>query len=150
MTASSGTSTARRVRAKGRVVIMCALAVGVTAAAGCGSSKPAFCSARTDLENSVKGLTSLNVSSGVSGLEAQLKKIESSATKLVSEAKSDFQSQTQAIKSSVDSLTTAAKGLPSNPSGGQIAAVAADASKVVNSVKSFADASSSKCGLAAT
>jgi hypothetical protein len=122
------------------------LVVGAIAAAGCGSSKPAYCSARSDLENSVKGLTSLNVTSGISGLEAQLKKIQSTATKLVSQAKSDFPSQTQAIKSSVDSLTAAAKGLPSSPSAGQIAAIAADASKVVSSVKSFTDATSSKCG----
>ena len=53
------------------MVIACALATGAIAAAGCGSSKPAYCSSRNDLENAVKGLTSLNVSSGVSGLEAQ-------------------------------------------------------------------------------
>ena len=128
-----------------RAAIACALVVGAIAVAGCGSSKPAYCSARTNLENSVKGLTSLNVASGVSGLESQLKKIESNATKLVSQAKGDFPSETQAIKSSVDSLTAAVKGLPSNPSAGQIAAVATDASKLVSSVKSFTDASSSKC-----
>src|SRR5438067_2079164 len=119
-----------------RMVIACALVIGAIAAAGCGSSKPAYCSARKDLESAVKGLTSLNISSGVSGLEAQLKKIETSATKVVSQAKSDFPNQTQAIRSSVDSLTAAAKGLPSNPSAGQIATVAADASKVVSSTKS--------------
>lgn len=129
-----------------RAVIACAMVMVGIAAAACGSSKPAYCSARTDLKNAVKGLTSLNVSSGVSGLESQVKKIESAATKVVNEAKSDFSSQTQAIKSSVDSLTTAVKGLPSNPSAGQIAAVAADASKVVSSVKSFTHATSSKCG----
>lgn len=129
-----------------RTVIACAVVIAAIAVSGCGSSKPAYCSARTDLQNAVKGLTSLNVSSGVSGLKSQLQKIETAATKVVSQAKSDFSSQTQAIKSSVDSLTTAVKGLPSNPSAGQIAAVAADASKVVSSVKSFNDATSSKCG----
>lgn len=94
----------------------------------------------------MKGLTNLNVSSGVSGLESQVKKIENAATKLVSQAKSDFSSQTQAIKSSVDSLTAAVKGLPSNPSTGQITTVAADASKVVSAVKGFTNATSSKCG----
>ena len=129
-----------------RAVIVCAIVMAAIAAAGCGgSSKPAYCSARTDLENAVKGLTSLHVSSGVSGLEAQLRKIESAATKVVSQAKSDFANETQAIKSSVDSLVRAAKGLPSNPSAGQIATVAADASKVVSSVKSFTGATSSKC-----
>ncbi len=129
-----------------RAVIACAIVMVAIAAAGCGSSKPAYCSARTDLENAVKGLTSLNVSSGVSGLKSQLEKIDSAASKVVSQAKSDFSSQTEAIKSSVDSLTAAVKGLPSNPSAGQVAAVAADESKVVSSVQSFTHATSSKCG----
>jgi hypothetical protein len=146
MPASSRGSSPHQIRALVRIAFASVLIVGAIAAAGCGSSKPAYCSARTDLENAVKGLTSLNVSSGVSGLQSQLKKIESAATKVVSQAKSDFSSQTQAVKSSVDSLTAAVKGLPSNPSTGQIAAVAADASKVVSSVKSFTDATSSKCG----
>jgi hypothetical protein len=120
-------------------------AVVVIALAGCGSSKPAYCTDRTNLENSIKGLTSLNVSSGLSGLETQLKKIESDATTLVNSAKSDFPTETSAVKSSVDSLSSAVKGLTSSPSAAQIAAIAADAGTVVSSVKSFTDASSSKC-----
>ncbi|MGN6166840.1 MAG: hypothetical protein ACTHQQ_01535 [Solirubrobacteraceae bacterium] len=127
-----------------RIALAAALVAGAIAAAGCGSSKPAYCSARTDLENAVKGLTPSNISS-LSGLESQLKKIESAATKVVSQAKGDFPSETQAIKSSVDSLTAAVKGLPSSPSAGQIAAVATDASKVLSSSKSFIDTTSSKC-----
>ncbi len=121
------------------------VAVGLIALAGCGSSKPAYCSALTNLENSVKGLTSLNASSGISGLQSQLKKIQSDATALVNSAKSDFPNQTSAIKSSVDALASAVKALPSNPSAGQIATVTGQATSVVNSVKSFSDASSSKC-----
>ena len=64
--------------------------VGVVAIAACGSSKPAYCSARTNLENSVKGLTSLNSSSGVNGLQSQVKKIQTDANTVVSEAKGDF------------------------------------------------------------
>ena len=71
--------------------------VALVALAGCGSSKPAYCSARTNLENSVKGLTNLNSSSGVSGLKAQLSKIETDANTVISQAKSDFPSQTSAI-----------------------------------------------------
>lgn len=79
-------------------------------------------------------------------METQLKKIETSATKLVNEAKSDFASETQAIKSSVDALSASVKALPSTPSAGQIANIASDASKLVSSVKGFTDATSSKCG----
>ena len=117
----------------------------VIALAACGSSKPGYCTSRTNLENSVKGLTNLNASSGVSGLQSQLAKIQTDAKALVSSAKSDFPSQTSAINSSVDALVSAVKGLPANPSAGQIATVATNAASVVNSVKSFVDATSSKC-----
>ncbi len=120
-------------------------AVALIALVGCGSSKPAYCSDRTNLENSVKGLTSLNPSSGISGLQTQVKTIESNATSLVNAAKSDFPSETSAVKSSVDALQSAIKALPSSPSVTQIAAIATSATAVVNSVKSFVDASKSKC-----
>ncbi len=119
--------------------------VGLVALAGCGSSKPGYCTDRSNLENSIKGLTSLNVSSGLSGLQSQLKKIETDATSLVNSAKNDFPSETSAIKSTVAALESAVNALPSSPSAGQIATVASAASSVVSSVKSFTDATSSKC-----
>ncbi len=112
---------------------------------GCGSSQPAYCSDRASLENSIKGLTSLNVSCGVSGLQAQVTKVQNDATALVSSAKSDFPSQTSAITTSVDALKSAVKQLSSGPSAANIAAVTTDAASVVSSVKSFMDATSSKC-----
>jgi cytochrome c556 len=121
-------------------------AVGLVALAGCGSSKPAYCTDRSNLENSVKGLTSLNASSGISGLQSQLKKIESDSTALVNSAKGDFPSETSAITSSVASLENAVRGLSSSPSAGQIATVTSAATSVANSVNSFTDATSSKCG----
>ncbi len=128
-----------------RVPVAMVAVVALVALAGCGSSKPAYCSDRTNLENSVKNLPSVTSSSGISGLQSQLKTIESDATSLVNAAKSDFPSQTSAVKSSVDTLATAVKALPSSPSSAQIAAIGLDASNVVNSVKSFSDASKSKC-----
>lgn len=115
------------------------------AVTGCGSSKPGYCADRTHLENSIKGLTSLNVSSGVSGLKTQLQKISSDATTLVNSAKSDFPSQTSAIKSSLKTFENAVKGLPSRPSASQIASVASSASGVVSSVQKFVTDSKSKC-----
>jgi hypothetical protein len=128
-----------------RVAYVAAIGLALVALGACGSSKPAYCSARTNLENSIKGLTSLNASSGISGLQAQFKKIQTDANTLLSQAKSDFPSQTSAIKSSVDALGSAVKSLPANPSASQIATLAGSASSVVSSVKGFVDASSSKC-----
>jgi hypothetical protein len=126
--------------------VLCVALVGLVALAGCGSSKPAYCSALTNLEHSIKGLTSLNLSSGVSGLESQLKKIQTDANALAKSVKSEFASETSAVKSSIASLETAVKTLASSPSAGQVATVKSAASSVVNSVKSFADAASPKCG----
>jgi len=118
---------------------------GVVAMTGCGSSKPAYCTDRTNLENSIKGLSHPDLSNGLSSLEAQVKKIESNATTLVNSAKSDFPTETSAITSSVDALKSAVTQLASDHSAANIAAVTADAASVVKSVKSFTDATSSKC-----
>ncbi len=120
-------------------------AATVVTLAGCSSSKPAYCTDRTNLNNSVKGLTSLTASSGISGLKSQVNTIQSDATALVNSAKSDFPSQTSAITSSVDALKSAVAALSSSPSAAQIATVTTDAASVVSSVKSFSDASSSQC-----
>ena len=113
----------------GRVAMRTALATvaagALIALAGCGSSsKPAYCSDRTNLENSIKNLPSATSSSGVSGLKSQINTIVSDTNSVVSSAKSDFPSQTTAVKTSVDALQTAVKALPSSPSATQLAAIA--------------------------
>ena len=145
MNAKSVRSRARRGGVWARVLLGFAVAAGVVALAGCSSSKPAYCTDRTNLENSVKGLTSLNASSGVSGLKSQVNMVQSAATALVSSAKGDFPSQTSAITSSVDALKASVAALSPSPSAAQIATVTKDSASVVSSVKSFTDASSSAC-----
>src|SRR4030081_2754128 len=94
-------------------------AVASFALAACGSSKPAYCTDRTNLQNSIKGITSLSLSSGVSGLQSQLGKIQSDATTLVKSAQGDFPTETSAIKSSVAGLSSAVKSVPPSPSAQQ-------------------------------
>ena len=136
---------------RGRIAVLVPVALFAIAAlitaAGCGgsSSKPAYCSDRSSLQSDIQGLSVPTSSSDISGLKSQLTKIQSDATALVSSAKSDFPSETSAIKSSVDTLSSAVNALPSNPSTSEIAAVAVDAGAVTSSVKSFMDATSSKC-----
>jgi len=133
-------------RAATRVSLALVAVVALAAAAGCGSSsKPAYCKDRTNLENSIKNLPSAASSSGLSGLQSQLTTIQSDATAAVDAAKTDFPSETSALKSSVDTLSSAVKALPSNPSTTQIAAVALDAANVVSAVKGFTSATKSKC-----
>ena len=142
MTPGHKKSRSRQGSAWVRVPLVLAAAATTVALAGCGSSKPAYCTDRTNLQNSVKGLTS----AGVSGLKSQLKQIQTDATTLVNSAKGDFPSETSAITSSVSTLKSSVAALPSSPSAAQIATVTRDAAGVVSSVKSFTDASSSKCG----
>ncbi len=128
-----------------RVPLAFAATATIVTLAGCSSSKPAYCTDRTNLNNSIKGLTSLTTSSGISGLKSQVNMIQTDATAVVNSAKSDFPSQTSAITSSVNALKTSVGALSSSPTAAQIATVTKDAASVVSSVKSFSDASSSAC-----
>ena len=135
----------------GRISALVPIALVASAAlittTGCGgsSSKPAYCSDRSTLQSDLQGLSVPTSSSDISSLKSQLTTIQSDATALVNSAKSDFPSETSAIKSSVDTLSNAVKALPSSPSTSQIAAIAVDVAAVTSSVKSFDDATSSKC-----
>jgi hypothetical protein len=131
-------------------IISCAAAAGAIALAGCGgSSKPSYCTDRTNLENSIKQLSSLNLKNGVSGLKSQLQSnltaIQTQAQSLVNSAEADFPNETVAIQSSVGSLTNSLDAAKSNPSVGTVASVVSNAEKVASSVKSFTEASSSAC-----
>ncbi len=135
--------------ARAGVLLACAIAAGALAGCGSGASssgKPGYCADRTNLENAIKGLTSLNASSGVSGLKAQFNEIQSAATALVNSAKGDFPTQTSAISSSVNTLTSSVDALSSDPSAAQVVTVTKDASNVVSSVTSFVNATSTQCG----
>ena len=141
MTPGHDRARTRQGSAWGRVPLVLAAAATAVTLAGCSSSKPAYCTDRTTLTNSVNGLTS----SGVSGLKSQLKQVQTDATTLVNSAKSDFPTETSAITSSVSALKNSVTALPSSPSAAQIATATKDAASVVSSVKSFVDASNSKC-----
>src|SRR5215475_5855905 len=106
-----------------RIPLALAGAVALVAVAACGSSsadtsssRPAYCSDRTNLQKSVKGLTGLNPGAGVSGLEAQVNKVKTSANNLANAAKSDFPSQSNALNSSITALENSARSLASSPS----------------------------------
>ena len=141
MTPGHERSRARQDSAWVRVPLVLAAAATAVTLADCSSGKPAYCTDRINLENSVKGLTS----SGVSGLKSRLKQIQTDATTLVNSAKGDFPSETSAITSSVSALKNSVTALPSSPSAAQIATATRNAASVVSSVKSFVDASNSKC-----
>lgn len=128
-----------------RIAALGAAALATVALAACGSSKPAYCTNRTNLENSVKGLTELNASSGISGLQAQLAKVQSDANALVNSAKGSFPTETSAISSSISALESSVKSLSGTPSASQVATLSGQAAAFANSVKTFVDMTKSKC-----
>ncbi|MGA9856342.1 MAG: hypothetical protein WBQ18_00695 [Solirubrobacteraceae bacterium] len=128
------------------VRVVCVAVLALVTLAGCGSSsKPAYCSARTSLENSINEATGLSPTSQISALEAAFTKVKADADTVVIQAKSDFPNESSAIKSSVAALTSAVNALKANPSPSRIATVASAAANVVRSFTSFVAASKSKC-----
>jgi hypothetical protein len=128
------------------VAAISATAFGALAGCGGSSSKPAYCSDRSNLKDSVSGMTDVNLKSdGVSALQSQLQKVQSDAKALVASAKSDFPDETSAITSSVSKLSTALAALSSSPSPQQLVTVAGDVSGVTSAFKNFSNATSSDC-----
>jgi hypothetical protein len=130
-------------RIVGAAVVVAAL---IPSVAACGSSsKPAYCSDLTNLQSSIKDLSSVTISGGISGLKSQISTIQTDATTLVNSAKSDFPTETSAITASVSRLRSSLASTSVNPTAGQIVGVVAASASVVSSVKGFASATSSKC-----
>jgi hypothetical protein len=131
-----------------KVKALVAVSIAAAVLAGCGgSSKPSYCSAVTELENSIKALPTTDViKNGTSGLQSALTKVENNAKSVVDAAKSDFPNETNAVKSSVDSLSSSIKQLGSSATPAAIAQVGVQASAVVTAVKDLVSATSSKCG----
>jgi signal transduction protein with GAF and PtsI domain len=124
------------------VALPAAAAVAVVLATGCGSSKPAYCSDRSKLEQSVKNIS---VTSGISSLKTQLQDVQTNAQALVSSAKSDFPDETSAIDNAVTKLKSDIAAITSSPSPAQLATTASDTKSLLDAVSSFVSASKSKC-----
>jgi hypothetical protein len=128
-------------------ILVAPIAAAVALTACGGSSKPGYCSDRGKLEQSVKDLGNVKVleSGAAQKLRSQLQTIQNDAQTVITSAKSDFPTETNAIDSSLAKLRTDVQQLPSSPSPHQLAAIAADAKNVVASVQGFVKSSDSKC-----
>ncbi len=122
-------------------------AVAVTALAGCGSSKPQYCSDRSSLEQSVNGLGNVKLltSGGAQALKSQLATLQSDAKALAASAKSDFPSESSAVRSSVTKLQSDLQALPSSPTPQQLKPIIAGVSATVTAFDDFKTATSSAC-----
>jgi hypothetical protein len=130
------------------VIVSVALAAAALIASGCGSSndKPAYCSDVSDLQSSVNDLKNVQLNSdAVSTVQTDVQKVQTNANAVVSSAKQDFPNETSALRSSVSTLSTAIKQLPSSPTAQQLAALVPDISNTVTAAKNLSSATKSAC-----
>jgi hypothetical protein len=85
-------------------------------AAGCSSSKPAYCTDAANLKTSVSNLGNAYVAkNGLDSLQTALGSVQTSANALASDAKSAFPSQITALQNSVSGLENAIKSAKGQP-----------------------------------
>jgi hypothetical protein len=127
-----------------KVALVLALAAAV---AGCGSSsKPTYCTHVESLKASIKALPSTNVvQNGVSSLESAVSKVASDAQAVISSAKTDFSTETTALKNSVQTLSATVTKAVDSPSVSTLAQIPGQVSAVVTAAKNLESATSSKC-----
>ena len=107
---------ADRAGPRGWLLVPAAILVLSGVAAGCSSSKPAYCTDAANLKTSVSNLGNVDVAkNGLSSLQTALNSVKTNAASFTTDAKSAFPSQTAALNTALSGLQTAitsAKGQP--------------------------------------
>jgi hypothetical protein len=115
-------------------------------AAGCGSSKPAYCADASQLKTSVQDLGNVNINiHDLSSVNTAVSKVQADAKTFASDAKSAYPSQTTALKNSVSSLQTAVKSAMGQPSVTTVAAVVSSVSQVKTAASNLQNAVKGAC-----
>jgi hypothetical protein len=115
-------------------------------AAGCGSSKPAYCTDADQLKTSVQDLGNVNINvHDLSSVNTAVSKVQADAATFASDAKSAYPSQTTALKDSLSSLETAVKSAMSQPSVTTVAAVVSSVTQVKTAADSVQSAVKGTC-----
>jgi hypothetical protein len=130
----------------GRIAsVVTLLSLSILIGAGCGSSKPEYCSKADDLQGALDTLKG-DVSGGnVSAISSDLQAAKTDLDAVASSAKADFPSETRAMRSSLSTLTSAIEALPSSPSSSDLVGLAGDVVAVKTAVDNFKTATSSEC-----
>ena len=131
---------------RGWLLFLAAVLVLSGLAAGCSSSKPAYCTAATNLKTSVSNLGNVDVAkNGLSSLQTALTSVQTSANTFASDAKSAYPSQTTALQNSLSNLESAIKSAQGQRSVTAAAAVVPAVTQVKNSASALQSAVSGKC-----
>ena len=115
-------------------------------AAGCSSSKPAYCTDAANLKTSVSNLGDVNVAqNGLGSLQSALSSVQTNANSFASDAKSAFPSQATALQNAVSGLGTAITSAKGQPPLTAAAAVAPAVAQVKTSASAVQSAVSGTC-----
>ena len=115
-------------------------------AAGCSSSKPAYCADASQLKTSVQDLGNVDVAkNGLGSLQTALSSVQADATTFAADAKSAFPSQTTALNTALSGLQTAITSAKGQPALTAAAAVASSVTQVKNSASAPQSAISGNC-----
>ena len=115
-------------------------------AAGCSSSKPAYCTAASQLKTSVQDLGNITVNvHDLSSVNTAVSKVSSDAKTFAADAKSAYPSQTTALNDSLSGLQTAIKSAQGQPSLTTVAAVVSSITQVKTSASNLQNAAAGKC-----
>ncbi len=114
---------------------------------GCSSSsKPAYCTAETNLKTSVQSLGDVSVTqNGLSSLQTAVSDVKTNAQKFADEAKTTFSPQTTALKNALSSLGDALKAAQASPSLATVQAVGTAVKAVSTAATNLETAVSGKC-----
>jgi hypothetical protein len=115
-------------------------------AAGCSSSKPAYCTDADQLKTSVQDLGNVNIDvHDLSSVDTAVSKVQADAEKFAADAKSAYPSQTTALKTSLSSLETAVKSAMGQPSVTTVAAVVSSVTQVKTAADNLQTAAKGTC-----
>ena len=115
-------------------------------AAGCSSSKPAYCTDAANLKTSVQNLGNVDVAkNGLSSLQTALTSVKTNAASFATDAKSAYPSQIAALNTSLSALQTAITSAKGKPPVTAAAAVVPAVTQVKNSASALQSAASGKC-----
>ncbi len=125
----------------------CGSSSSSTTAANATASKPAYCATLTSLEQSVKALTAVRpTKNGTGALQSAFTQVANQATALAGQVKSEFSTQTEALKKSVATLSSTVKQIASSPTKANLSQIPGEVAAVSTAVKNLASAASPKCG----
>jgi hypothetical protein len=131
---------------RGWLLVPAAILVLSGLAAGCSSSKPAYCTAASQLKTDVNKLGNLTVNvNDLGSVKTAVSKVQADAKTLASDTKSAYPSQTSALQNSLSSLETAVKSASATPSVTTVAAVVSSIAQVKTAADNLQTAVKGKC-----